>query len=405
MSAPTFDNPSSLRHALDAVTPWLAEQSAQVDAAGQFPSDNMAVLHRSGLLQVGLSRQRGGAGLGAETTFVEYFDAVSTLARACSNTAQLFTVQNGALYTLEQLARPALLDEIASAVRLEGASFCFVGAEPDERFTHDNKRVNVKSIATPLASGQWHVSAEKAFATGSVGCRYALFQCATAAEDTGRPPESVLVVLPSDHPAVEIQDTWNGIGQRATASGRLKVASSKVDGFWVAGNPADAVHGALFAPLYQLGFAAILAGIGEAALDDTLTFVHGVLKPTYGYERPADEPAIQAHVGDIRVALSASRALIREAARSMDACLREEADIADVLVAVYQAKVHASVSALEASSRLFQVGGARSATRDWAFDRHWRNARTLTLHDSVDKQKGIVARHVLGIERPNVSTR
>ncbi|OZI71961.1 acyl-CoA dehydrogenase family protein [Bordetella genomosp. 12] len=405
MSASKSGAALSLRQSLDALAPWLAERSVQVDAEGNFPSENMAALHRSGLLQVGLSLQRGGAGLGRETPFADYFELVTGLARACSNTAQLFTVQNGALYTLEQLASEALLDEIASAVQRQGASFCFVGAEPDERFTHDNKRVNIKSVATPLPDGQWHITAEKAFATGSVGCQYALFQCATVTEDDGRPPESVLVVLPRHHSAVTIQDTWNGVGQRATASGRLHVAPSQVSAHWVVGNPASAPHGALFAPLYQLGFAAILAGIGEAALDDTLKFVHGTLKPTHGYQRPADEPAIQAHVGDIRIALSASRALIREAARSMDAYLRQETEIADVLVAVYQAKVHASASSLEAGSRLFQVGGARSATRDWAFDRHWRNARTLTLHDSVDKQKGIVARHILGIERPNVSTR
>ncbi|GAB5097039.1 acyl-CoA dehydrogenase family protein [Caballeronia sp. HLA56] len=394
-----------LHRGVAEATPVLKQRSAQTDEAATFPYDNIRTLHDAGLLAAGLSLERGGAGFGRGTSFTHFFDAVTSIARACSNTAQLYTVQTGALFTLEMLADSALVDELAAAVREDGATFCFTAAEPDERFTYDNKRTNLKSYAERLDDGRWRVKAEKAFATGSVGCTYALFQCATVTDDEGRPPESVLVLLPRSHEAVNVLDTWDGIGQRATSSGRLVVNESVIDGRWVAGNPASVPAAAIFAPLYQLGFAAILAGIGEAALDDTLHFVNNVQKPTNGYARAAEEPAIQAHVADIRIALSASRALINEAARSMDAFTRGEADIAEVLVAVYQAKVHASGSSIEAGSRLFQIGGARSATRRAAADRHWRNARTLTLHDSIDKQKGVVARHVLGVERPNVSTR
>ncbi|WP_144109011.1 acyl-CoA dehydrogenase family protein [Paraburkholderia sp. BCC1886] len=399
------DAAAHLRTALQRVTPVLKQRAAEVDEHARFPFDNLRTLHEAGLLSAGLSLARGGVGFGRDLPFTHFFNAVIDIARACSNTAQLYTVQTGALFTLELLGASDLLDEIAADVRKHGKTFCFTAAEPDERFTYDNKRTNLKSFAEPLADGRWRVKAEKAFATGSPGCGYALFQCSTVQDDGGKPPESVLVLLPRDHPAVQVYDTWDGIGQRATGSGKLVVEESIVEPRWIIGNPASVPAAAILAPLYQLGFAAILTGIGEAALDDTLEFVHTTLKPTNGYARAAEEPALQAHVADVRIALSASRALIGEAARAMDAFTRGEADIAEVLIAVYQAKVHASGSSLEAGSRLFQIGGARSATRRVAADRHWRNARTLTLHDSVDKQKGVVARHVLGVERPNVSTR
>lgn len=394
-----------LHRALDVATPLLKQRAAQVDEAASYPYEQIRTLHEAGLLTAGLSSARGGADFGRTTSFAHYFDTVTAIARACSNTAQLFTVQTGALFSLELLGETALVDEVAQAVHEQGATFCFTAAEPDERFTYDNKRINIKSSAERLADGRWRVKAEKAFATGSVGCGFALFQCATVSADPNRPPESVLVVLPREHEAVRVLDTWDGIGQRSTTSGKLIVDETILEARQIVGNPASVPAAAIFAPFYQLGFAAILAGIGEAALDDTLHFIHHVQKPTNGYARAAEEPALQAHVADVRIALTASRALIAEAARKMDAFTRGEADIADVFVAVYQAKVHASGSSIEAGSRLFQIGGARSATRSVAADRHWRNARTLSLHDSVDKQKGIVARHVLGVERPNVSTR
>jgi len=37
-----------------------------------------------------------------------------------------------------------------------------------------------------------------------------------------------------------------------------------------------------------------------------------------------------------------------------------------------------------AGSPLFQVGGAGSVLERYGFDRHWRNARTLSLHNPLD---------------------
>ncbi|MGC3983756.1 MAG: acyl-CoA dehydrogenase family protein [Pseudorhodoferax sp.] len=195
------------------------------------------------------------------------------------------------------------------------------------------------------------------------------------------------------------------MGQRATSSGRLVVQDTVVAPQWVLGDAATRPRAQIFAPLFQLGFASIFVGIAEAALAFAVEHVNTRLKPTAGYATAAHEPNLQGHIGHLRIQVSAAAALVRQAAEQMDGIERGEGAIHEVLSSVYQAKVFASHVALEASSRLFQIGGARLASRAWAADRFWRNARTLTLHDSVDKQTGIVGRHVLGIENPAVSNR
>jgi alkylation response protein AidB-like acyl-CoA dehydrogenase len=52
-------------------------------------------------------------------------------------------------------------------------------------------------------------------------------------------------------------------------------------------------------------------------------------------------------------------------------------------VAVYEAKVVTTRVALDATSRLFEIQGARATTAAYGFDRHWRNVRTHTVHDPV----------------------
>lgn len=48
------------------------------------------------------------------------------------------------------------------------------------------------------------------------------------------------------------------------------------------------------------------------------------------------------------------------------------------------AKVAGSRAALDVSSRVFDVMGARATTARLRLDRFWRNARTHTLHDPLD---------------------
>ncbi|MBC7978512.1 MAG: monooxygenase, partial [Myxococcales bacterium] len=47
------------------------------------------------------------------------------------------------------------------------------------------------------------------------------------------------------------------------------------------------------------------------------------------------------------------------------------------------AKVLASRAVLDITSKIFEVTGPGATGSAWGFDRFWRNARTLTLHDRL----------------------
>lgn len=57
--------------------------------------------------------------------------------------------------------------------------------------------------------------------------------------------------------------------------------------------------------------------------------------------------------------------------------------VARAQVAVAEAKIFSTETSLLASSRLFELAGTRSVLAEHNLDRHWRNARTHTLHDPV----------------------
>ncbi len=55
-----------------------------------------------------------------------------------------------------------------------------------------------------------------------------------------------------------------------------------------------------------------------------------------------------------------------------------------------QAKVFVDSAVVEATSKLMDVGGASGAMRSRNMDRHWRNAKTISLHNpALYRARGI----------------
>ncbi len=85
------------------------------------------------------------------------------------------------------------------------------------------------------------------------------------------------------------------------------------------------------------------------------------------------------------MALRAAEALLARAGRAIDGILDDptEGEAAEAAVAVAEAKVLTTEIALSAANKLHELAGTRSVLAADNLDRHWRNARTHTLHDPV----------------------
>jgi alkylation response protein AidB-like acyl-CoA dehydrogenase len=77
--------------------------------------------------------------------------------------------------------------------------------------------------------------------------------------------------------------------------------------------------------------------------------------------------------------VGAGRVLDEVAAAPIDADGAARASIA-----VAEAKALTTEISLQASEKLLELAGSRATLAEFGLDRHWRNARTHTLHDPVD---------------------
>lgn len=402
MSAAKLHTESDLERSLARVVPIIRDRAIDTDRQGTYPFANIKLLHEAGLMTLAIPARLGGFGGGADRPFVTLSRVQRLISAACSSTGQLFGVQNSAMTTLRLLGSDEQLAYFADKVINDRASFCTVASEPEERFSSDGKRSPLSSIARKVDGG-WRLTARKSFASGSLGCTYAMLSC--TAEDASREPAVVTVIIPAHDPAVTIHDSWDNMGQRATASGRLDVDDGFVPDHHVIGVPGAAGSIPYFSAIFQLSVASNLLGIAQGALEQTTKYLKEFRRPTLGYASAADEPDFQRRIGEMSTDIAAAEALLEQSYALLETRPTDPDAVSQLLIRVYQTRVTVSKVSVDVTSRLFDVCGARATTRAIGMDRFWRNARTLSLHDSIDKHNGIIGRYALGVEQPKIASR
>jgi len=231
----------------------------------------------------------------------------------------------------------------------------------------------------------------------STGALFAHRIPARAQDDEGR---AVQVWVPRDAPRLAVVDDWSSFGQRTTASGSVVFDEVPVDEADVLPIWQLADRPGLYGPNSQIVQAAIDQGIAQAAVADAIEFVREHARPWMdaGVARASDDPYIIQDVGRLQIDLHAAHEVLLEAGRVLDeaaaAPVTAESS-ARASVAVAEAKVLTTRIALEASEKLFELAGSSATRARHNLDRHWRNARTHTLHDPVRWKTHLIGNYLL----------
>ncbi|ARM90708.1 sulfur acquisition oxidoreductase SfnB family protein (plasmid) [Rhizobium sp. CIAT894] len=214
-----------------------------------------------------------------------------------------------------------------------------------------------------------------------------------------------MAFVPKGTQGVEVVDDWDGFGQRTTGSG-----TTILDNVYVSADSVVFHHKGFERPttigsVGQIIHAGIDLGIARAAFAETLEFVRTKSRPWMdsGLDRASDDPLTIAKVGQIAIRLEAATALVERAGHKVDAAQVEttEQKVVEATLAVAAAKVLTTEVALEASNTLFELAGTSSVQIGLNLDRHWRNARTHTLHDPVRWKYHVVGNyHLNGVTPP-----
>jgi alkylation response protein AidB-like acyl-CoA dehydrogenase len=156
--------------------------------------------------------------------------------------------------------------------------------------------------------------------------------------------------------------------------------------------------------IFQIIQAAVDLGIARAAITDTVDFVKTKSRAWVdsGLDHASQDPYTIQAIGDLSVRANAAEALLDRAGHAVDRAVAEpnEQTVAQAQIAVAEAKILTTEIAIQATNKLFELAGTRSTLAQHNLDRHWRNARTHTLHDPVRWKYAIVGNYYLNDIKP-----
>ncbi|AQA14912.1 SfnB family sulfur acquisition oxidoreductase [Streptomyces malaysiensis] len=370
----------------------LAEEfrtgAAERDARRTLPRAELDRLSASGLPAITVPAGYGGADVSA-VTLAEVF---RLLAAADASLAQIpqshFVYINVLRHQGTQAQQAFFFGEVLAGKRFGNAQ-----SEAGTKHIQD-----IRTRLTPAAAGSYTLTGVKHYSTGALFADWIPVLARAENDDLH------VAYVPRDAPGLTVEDDWDGMGQRTTASGTVKLDAVPV--------PADRVvphhltfrgpqlHGAIA----QLLHAAIDAGIASGALAEAVAFVRAKSRPWFesGFETAAEDPLLIQRFGELALQVRGAEALLSAAARSVDTARGQLDDdtAAEASIAVAAAKVAAANAAVETGSSLFEVSGTRSALDSLGLHRHWRDARTHTLHDPARWKVQHIGRYVLNGTKP-----
>jgi alkylation response protein AidB-like acyl-CoA dehydrogenase len=220
-------------------------------------------------------------------------------------------------------------------------------------------------------------------------------------------PRLFVAIVPTLREGVRVLDDWDNMGQRQTDSGSVELHNVEVLPHEVLSTPGPggSPWATLRTCLVQLILAEIYLGIAEGAFEAARSYTRAETRPQANGEPASRDPLMQRQYGELWVQLQAALSLMEKAEAALDAAWLRESDLTaeergQCAVAVATAKIAATRTSLDLTTRMFELMGARATSARYGFDRFWRNARTLTLHDPLDAKLTEVGGWVLNDEPP-----
>ncbi|WP_097887017.1 acyl-CoA dehydrogenase family protein [Streptomyces sp. st140] len=387
---PAPDSPAAWIERAAEVAAILATDAAARDKAGATPYTEIQLLKDSGLVTLLGPADHGGGGQDWTTAY----RVIREVAKADGSIGQLL----GYHYLWNWAARLVGTREQWEHVEAEAVRHTwFFGGAVNPR---DSDVVVTEDGDDLVFTGA------KTFSTGSKVSDVTVLE--GVLEGTDR---HIFAIVPSDSPGLTFHDDWDNIGQRLTESGGVTIDGVRTPWASAAGYVdkefRPRVYNTLNVPTIQLVFISFYLGIAAGALETAATYTRTKARSWLhgGYDQAVDEPYVIDTYGDLTAKLWAVEALADAVAAegqklhdAPDEVTEQSRAAFEVRVAA--AKARATDVALEVTSRIFEVTGARATASAEGLDRFWRNVRTHTLHDPVAYKRREVGRHVLTGELP-----
>ncbi|MGI3903375.1 MAG: acyl-CoA dehydrogenase family protein [Janthinobacterium lividum] len=361
-----MNRPLSLAETAGALGTAFSATAAHHDATGAFPHENFKRLHEARLLALTAPIDHGGRGGG----LLDATTVVGAIAEGEPSTALVLAMQYINLASLPGDRWPAHLSRrVLKEAAHEGALINALRVEPD--------------LGTPLRGGLpattarrkaegWSITGRKIYSTGIPGLTWGIVWARTDEEA----PRVGQFLVPVHAPGLRIEETWDPLGMRATASHDVVFEDVRIPLDYAVDlrHPEDwAVRDVGQAAWQAVLLGALYDGVARAARNWLVGFLHE-RKPSNLGAALATVPRLQEALGAIEERLAVNARLLRSTARDVDAGEIPPGVESNLL------KVAVTENAIAAVEGALAMTGNHGVSRSHPLERHLRDVLCGRIH-------------------------
>ena len=353
----------------------VAPRAAELDESGEYPQDIFAAYRDVGLLGLSIPQEYGGSGAG----FLALALAVEEVAKYCNSSALILllsalSTQPINLGGSEEQKRQWLPRSAAGEVK---GAFCLT--EP-----------NAGSDAAAIESrarrdgDDYVIDGEKVYISGGSVADYVCFFAKTNGDGT----QAVSAfVVPADSPGFSVARTDRKMGVIGVPTANIVLQDCRVSAANRLGEEGRAFRTVMLTlNTCRPVVGARGLGLAEGAIAYALDYARE--RKTFG--KPlVEHQAIQMMLAEAAIQIEAARHLVYHAASMVDEGKydRQHAPYLSI------AKTFATEMCIRVSSDAIQILGAQGYMKDHPLERHYRDARQLTIVEGTSQiQRLVIAR-------------
>lgn len=360
------------------VLKYVEPIAKEIDLEARYPSENIRKAGEIGIMGVFIPQEYGGGGLDT----ISYAIMLEEIARVCASTAIIISANSSlACYPLYKFGneeqKKRYLVPLASGEKLGAFGLTEPGAGTDAA---------AQKTAAQKKGEYYFINGSKVFITnGPVADTFIIF--AVTDKERGLKGLSAFIVEKGmeGFSIGSIEDT---MGIRASQQSELIFQDLKVpkenllgkegEGFLIAMQTLDCG---------RIGVAAQALGIAQGALDKSVQYA----KERVQFGKPIGKfQAISFMLADMETRVQAARYLVYAAAFAKDS--KE-----DYSKEAAMAKLFASETAVEVTTKTIQIYGGYGYTRDYLVERYFRDAKITEIYEGTSEVQKMVIAKSLGL--------
>jgi len=353
----------------------VAPRAAELDESGQYPHDIFAAFRELGLLGLTIPAEYGGSGAG----FLALALAVEEVAKYCNSSALILllsalSTQPINLGGSEEQKRQWLPRSAAGEIK---GAFCLTepGAGSDAAAIESRARRD---------GDHYVIDGEKVFISGGSVADFVVFFAKTGGD--GARAVSAFVV-PADSPGFSVARTDRKMGVIGVPTANIVLQSCRVSAANRLGEEGRGFRTAMLAlNTCRPVVGARGLGLAEGAIAYALDYARQ--RKAFG-KNLVEHQAIQMMLADAAIQIEAARRLVYYAASLVDDGKydRQHAPYLSI------AKAFATEMSIRVASDAIQILGGQGYMKDHPLERHYRDARQLTIVEGTSQiQRLVIAR-------------